>query len=59
MGDEAAAEFLEAGLSAFDYDFAEWDAERVAAKPDADDDSEPGDVADDAQRQTPGGVGTR
>jgi hypothetical protein len=53
-GDEAAAEFLESGMEAFGYSFAEWDAETVVAAPEADGGREPGDVADDAQRQAPG-----
>jgi hypothetical protein len=55
-GDEATAEFLEEGMEAFGYRFADWDAESVTAAPEADGDREPGDVADDAQRQIPGRV---
>jgi len=58
-GDEAAAEFLESGLEAFGYSFADWDAESIVASPETDGDSEPGDLADDAQRQIPGRVSRR
>jgi hypothetical protein len=58
-GDEAAAEFLESGMEAFGYSFAEWDAETVVAPPETDGGREPGDVADEAQRQTPGHVARR
>jgi Protein of unknown function (DUF3775) len=58
-GDAASAEFLEAGLDAFGYSFAEWDAETVLAQPGAGGASEPCDVTDDAQRRVPGRVDTR
>lgn len=57
LGDAAAAEFLEEGMEAFGYRFADWDAEAVVGEPETEGDHEPGDVADDAQRQTPGRVG--
>lgn len=58
-GDEAAPEFLESGLDAFGYSFAEWDAETIGAKPEESGDGGPGDVADDGQRQAPGRFGRR
>lgn len=58
-GDEAASEFLEGGLDAFGYSFADWDAETIGAQPDESEDGGPGDVADDAQRQAPGRISTR
>lgn len=54
-GDEAATEFPKAVLDAFGYSFAE----TVAEKPQAGGDSGPGDVSDNAQRQTPGRVGAQ
>jgi Protein of unknown function (DUF3775) len=58
-GDAAVAEFLEAGLGAFGYRFAEWDAENIVGKPEASGDGGPRDVADAAQRQAPGHISTR